>query len=183
MMPEFAAWDSFYVIIGSAAGALIGLQFVVMTLIAEKPSVHAEVAGAAFASPTIVHFSAVLFLAALLRAPWWTIAFPAVIWGALGFSGIVYEVIVARRMRKQRAYQPVLEDWLFHVALPSTGYTILAGSSITAISHAREALFGAGAAALLLLFTGIHNAWDGATHHVLVRSREIKSERREKDMR
>ena len=27
---ELAGWDSFYVIIGSAAGALIGLQFVVI---------------------------------------------------------------------------------------------------------------------------------------------------------
>jgi hypothetical protein len=34
---EFAEWDSFYVIVGSAAGALIGLQFVVLTLIAERP--------------------------------------------------------------------------------------------------------------------------------------------------
>jgi hypothetical protein len=31
-MSELAAWDSFYVIVGSAAGALIGLQFVVVTL-------------------------------------------------------------------------------------------------------------------------------------------------------
>jgi hypothetical protein len=35
-MPELAAWDSFYVIVGSAAGALIGLQFVVMTLIVDR---------------------------------------------------------------------------------------------------------------------------------------------------
>ena len=34
-MSEIAGWDSFYVIVGSAADALIGLQFVVMTLIAE----------------------------------------------------------------------------------------------------------------------------------------------------
>ncbi len=30
-MADLNAWDSFYVVIGSAAGALIGLQFVVMT--------------------------------------------------------------------------------------------------------------------------------------------------------
>lgn len=29
------AWESFYVIVGSSAGAMTGLQFVVMTLIAE----------------------------------------------------------------------------------------------------------------------------------------------------
>jgi len=40
-MPELMEWDSFYIIVGSAAGALIGLQFVVMTLIAERPPTHA----------------------------------------------------------------------------------------------------------------------------------------------
>jgi hypothetical protein len=32
-MSELAKWDSFYAIVGSAADALIGLQFVVATLI------------------------------------------------------------------------------------------------------------------------------------------------------
>ena len=36
-MAELAEWESFYVIVGSAAGALIGLQFVVMTLLADNP--------------------------------------------------------------------------------------------------------------------------------------------------
>jgi len=35
--------------------------------------------------------------------------------------------------------------------------------------HERDALFGVGAAALLLLFTGIHNAWDTVTYLVLVK--------------
>ena len=29
-MSEYAEWESFYVIVGAAAGALIGLQFVVL---------------------------------------------------------------------------------------------------------------------------------------------------------
>src|SRR5216117_3642596 len=62
--------DSFYVIVGSAAGALIGLQFVVMTLVAERPVPGAAAAGAAFATPTIVHFGTALLLSAVLRAPW-----------------------------------------------------------------------------------------------------------------
>ena len=80
-MPELTAWDSFYVIVGSAAGALIGLQFVVMTLIAERPPIRAAEAGAAFGTPTIVHFATALLLSALLRAPWQTITIPAALWG------------------------------------------------------------------------------------------------------
>ena len=52
-MSELAEWDSFYVIVGSSAGALMGLQFVVMTLIAEKPLRDIARAGAAFATPTL----------------------------------------------------------------------------------------------------------------------------------
>src|SRR5258705_10736314 len=80
-MAELAHWDSFYVIVGSAGGALIGLQFVVMTLVAERPPRDAARAGAAFATPTIVHFGTVLFLSALLRAPWQTVAPLAILVG------------------------------------------------------------------------------------------------------
>ena len=167
-MLEFAEWDSFYVIVGSAAGALIGLQFVVLTLIAERPPLRAADAGAAFATPTIVHFGTALLLSAILRAPWQAVTPVAALWGFVGLSGAVYTGIVARRMRAQTAYRPVREDWLFHCVLPVAAYAILALSAFAALSHTREALFGVGTAALLLLFIGIHNAWDGIAYHVLV---------------
>lgn len=167
-MSDLAAWDSFYVIVGSAAGALIGLQFVVMTLIAQRP--RAADAGAAFGTPTIVHFSTALFVSALLRAPWQTVAVPAVLLGLTGLSGITYGAITIRRMRRQSVYQPEFEDWLFHVALPLAAYAIMALSACATFFHARQALFGVGAAALLLLFIGIHNAWDAIAYHVFVRT-------------
>ena len=173
-MPELAQWDSFYVIVGSAAGALIGLQFVVMTLIAERPALRAAEAGAAFATPTVIHFGAALFLAALLRVPWQSIIVAATLWGLMGFVGVAYAVIVAWRMRAQTVYQPEFEDWLFHVVLPLAAYAMLALSAFEAPYHAREALFGVGAAALLLLFIGIHNAWDGVAYHVFDTNRDTR---------
>jgi len=175
-MAEFAEWDSFYVIIGSAAGALIGLQFVVLTLIAERPPADAAAAGAAFATPTIVHFGTVLLLSALVRAPWHTVGVVAPLWGFVGIFGIAYTLLVVRRMRSQTAYQPDQEDWLFHVLLPLVAYAGLTGSAFAASSHVREALFVVGAAALLLLFIGIHNAWDNVAYHVLVHKPKPKTE-------
>src|SRR5207302_10943341 len=97
-MEALNGWENFYVIVGSSAGALIGLQFVVMTLIAEIPSVKdVQLAGSAFASPTVVHFGTVLLLSALVSAPWHGLAVPAVVWGVLGLIGVVYSIIVARR--------------------------------------------------------------------------------------
>src|SRR5690348_4464291 len=173
-MSEFAEWESFYVIIGGGAAALIGLQFVVLTLLAEKPQLAAPDAAAAFATPTIVHFCTVLLLAALMRVPWHTLAPAAVLWGIVGIAGAAYTLVVARRMRTQSAYRPELEDWLFHFVLPVLAYAILIVSAFEVASHTRDALFGVGATTLMLLFIGIHNAWDAIAYHVLVRMRNAK---------
>jgi len=170
-MTVLSGWENFYVIVGSSAGALIGLQFVVITLIAAKPIAQVDAqAGGAFATPSVVHFGVVLLLSSIGSVPWDGITTVAVLWGSVGFCGVVYAVVVARRMRVQSAYQPVFEDWLFHVLLPCAAYAVVALSAYAALSHARPALFLVGAAALLLLFIGIHNAWDAVTYHVFVRS-------------
>jgi hypothetical protein len=166
-MHELAEWESFYVLVGGAAGALIGLQFVVMTLVAERPPLRAAEANSAFGTPTIVHFSAVLLLSALLRVPWHAIIPAAALWGLIGFSGVAYGLIVARRMRKQRAYRPDLEDWSCHVLLPLAIYATLSASAFAASSHTSEALFCVGASALFLLLIGIRNAWDSVAYLVL----------------
>ena len=171
-MNELGAWQNFYVIVGSSAGALIGLQFVVITLIANTPVSRGEAqAGDAFSTPSVVHFGVVLLLSAVISAPWQGIGFVAVLWGLVGLCGIAYTFIVARRMRAQTVYQPVFEDWLFHALLPFAAYTMLAVSAFAAYSHARPALFIVATAALLLLFIGIHNAWDTVTHLVFVQKR------------
>jgi hypothetical protein len=175
-MSDLAAWDSFYVIVGSAAGALIGLQFVVVTLIADRPPLRVADAGAAFATPTIVHFGSALLLSALLRAPWQTISLAAALWGLMGLSGVAYTVIVGRRVRRQNVYQPEFEDWLFHVVLPLTAYVMLAISAFAARFYTREVLFAVGAAALLLLFIGIHNAWDSVAYHVFANKQDTDTE-------
>ena len=169
-MTALAGWQNFFVIVGSSAGALIGLQFVVMSLITNMPTARVDPdAGAAFATPNIVHFGTVLGLSAILSAPWDGVGAAAVLCGVVGLSGTVYALIIIRRMRGQAAYRPEFEDWLFHVLLPIVTYITLAVSACTAHLYEREALFGVGAA-VLLLFIGIHNAWDAVTYHVFVKT-------------
>jgi hypothetical protein len=168
-MTPLAGWGNFYVIVGSSAGALIGLQFVVITLVAQMPILEGGAqASSAFSTPTIVHFGTVFLLSAVLCAPWRAIGGAALLWGMVGLIGMVYEIIVARRMRKQVAYTPEFEDWLFRLVLPSAAYVTLAGSAYAVRLNVGDALFAVGAAALLLLFIGIHNAWDAVTYHVFV---------------
>ena len=167
-MAELNAWDNFYVIVGSAAGALIGLQFVVMTLIAERPTAVSGDAAAAFGTPTIVHFSCCLLIAALINVPWPDMATGADAGGAVGLMGLVYMILTVRRMHRQEAYALDWEDRIFHVVLPFIAYGLLMLSSVAAIAHARAALFGVGVTTLLLLFIGIHNAWDSVAYQVFV---------------
>ena len=177
-MTPLAGWENFYVIIGSSAGALLGLQFVVMALIANLPRTAAQGdAGNAFATPNIVHFGTALLISGLLTAPWHSMNTPTILSGILGLCGVAYSVIVARRMQLQTLYRPVFEDWLCHAILPLLGYAMLATSGYEARLHTYGSMFGIAAAVLLLLFVGIHNAWDAATYHVFViRSKRHSSE-------
>jgi len=165
------AWESFYVIVGSSGAALTGLQFVVIALIAEartqsaaRPRESNDQSIAAFGTPTIVHFCSVLLVSAILSAPWHGLTSVGLILGVCGLVGVVYGVIVVRRARRQTGYRPVWEDWLWHAVLPLIAYALILISAIVLRSYPQRALFVIGTMALLLLFVGIHNAWDTVTY-------------------
>jgi len=163
LLSPLAGWDNFYVIIGSAAAALTGLQFVVTALIGDgRRETGERDALDAFGTPTVVHFCFVLLIAAILTAPWPSLSGVSDAIGGCGIGGLGYTAIVMRRARKQGAYVPVLEDWIWHVMLPLVAYLIVAVSAAELRRHERDALFGVAGGALLLLFIGIHNAWDSA---------------------
>ncbi|HEY2431511.1 MAG TPA: hypothetical protein VGI12_02485 [Vicinamibacterales bacterium] len=160
--PHLAEWENFYVIVGSSAAALTGLQFVVIALVADR-GLGDPTATSSFSTPTIVHFSAVLALSGVLSAPWHGMTVPLATLTALGIAGCAYVVSIRRAARRQREYRPVLEDRIFHWWLPFASYAALAAS--LAFRHDVDTLlFGLGFVAMLLLFIGIHNAWDSAVY-------------------
>ena len=166
-MPMLKEWENFYVIVGSSAAALTGLQFVTMALVADIDAPATALAIDAFGTPNVAHFSAVLLVSALLTAPWRSALALAVLLGVVGVSGIVYVIIVARRARRQSEYRPVLEDWMFHVLLPAVAYVLVTVAAALLRSRDAEALFVLGTGVLVLLFAGIHNAWDTVTYMVV----------------
>ncbi len=158
------AWESFYVIVGSSGAALTGLQFVVIALIAESKRRATSREIEAFGTPTIIHFCAVLLVSAILSAPWHSLTSVAYALGGCGFVGLVYDLIVFRRARRQTTYRPVFEDWLWHSILPVIAHTLIATTAFWLTGNPEKALFLVGAATLILLFTGIHNSWDTVTY-------------------
>ncbi|HTM58504.1 MAG TPA: hypothetical protein VL123_08830 [Candidatus Udaeobacter sp.] len=163
------AWESFYVIVASSAGALTGLQFVVLTLIAESGAARNRPDTlSAFGSPNVVHFCAVLLIGSILSAPWPSLPNVGVAITLCGILGMIYAGIVIRRTRRvfrisasrARGYQPVFEDWLWNTILPALAYSTVFVAGMLLRYRPAGALFALGAASLTLVFIGIHNAWD-----------------------
>jgi hypothetical protein len=168
-MSPLSAWLSFYVIVGTSAGALTGLTFLAVTLVAQIRGAGTDQGIATFNTPTVVHFGAVLLISSVLSAPWPALPPPAALLGIAGLAGVIYTAVVARRQRRIEIYTPVFEDWLWYVICPLVGYAALLAAGIALPGWPVAALFAVAAALLLLLFLGIHNAWDIVTYIVVER--------------
>jgi len=174
------SWTNFYVIVGSSAGALTGLQFVVMALISDTNAAGSMAEVRAFGSPTVVHFCVVLFISATLAAPWGTVALAGANIAACGAAGVVYILNALRHAVRQSHYKPDLGDWFWYAALPLASYAGLFFSGLWLRSHAERLLFLIAGIALVLLYTGIHNAWDTVTY-IIVQRRTRKPEKHPRD--
>ncbi|HEX7359185.1 MAG TPA: hypothetical protein VF283_01715 [Bryobacteraceae bacterium] len=167
--PVLSGWANFYVIAGSSAGALTGLQFVVMSLLAGERAGGSQREIRAFGTPTVVLFCAALLISAGINVPWHSVfAFRCFI-GACGGAGVCYASTRIWHALKA-AYKPDAEDWLWYIALPLLGYAALLAAGILFRRHPVASLDAIAAITLLLLFDGIHNAWDTVTY-IAVRRR------------
>jgi hypothetical protein len=163
-MAPLTSWTNFYVIEGSSSGALTGLTFVVITLLAGRQMEEVRLGMNAFTTPIIVHFTAVLLVAALLSAPWTALEPVALLLGLGSVGGVGYVALVVRRLRRMRSYQLEWDDWLWYAVLPAVGYATLLVSAILLPGHPTQVLFVAATAMVLLLAVGIRNAWDVVTY-------------------
>ncbi|MFZ0549293.1 MAG: hypothetical protein WAM21_00635 [Steroidobacteraceae bacterium] len=159
-------WQSFYTLVGSSAGALTGLTFVVITISAERGddtgSASTRLTGTrVFITPTAVHFSAALWLSALLCIPGQTAMTLGVLLAATGVAGLIYcAALVSRMLGLASRYKPFVSDWAWNFVLPVLAYLALAVTGLTLPRAAAASLYVVSGAVLLLLFIGIHNAWD-----------------------
>lgn len=174
-----AGWANFYVIVGSSAGALTGLQFVVMTLLTEAQSRASMREIRAFGTPTVVHFCAALLISAIMSAPWFALSHIGFCIGICGAAGVAYASSIIWHARKS-AYNPDAEDWVWYVAFPLVAYAALLAAAILLWSRPASALFVIAATTLLFLFIGIHNSWDTVTY-IAVQNRPTSKQIENKD--
>jgi hypothetical protein len=169
MQPPLYYWQNFWVILGSAAGALTGLQFIVLTLIRSIPGISRDpTAGSVFSTPAVLYFCTVLGFSGVFAIPWPSPFTPLLLAGLAGVAGFVYTATLSVRLQRQPSYQPVWEDWVFRLLLPLALYAALASSAFLRHTHTTGALQTVALSSLGLLFTGIHHAWDNVLYLVFL---------------
>ncbi|HEX9132709.1 MAG TPA: hypothetical protein VF844_10480, partial [Ktedonobacteraceae bacterium] len=139
VLAPLAAWQNFYVIIGTAAATLTGLLFVVITLVSGAlRQVSSPWSGIrVFSTPNVMHFGAALLIAALLSAPWPALWPAGLLVGLAGLGGVIYVFIVLWEVRHRLSYNLVLSDWLWYTLSPLLAYrAVLVGGILLPISAA-----------------------------------------------
>lgn len=175
MSPQLSAvlplsgWENFYVIVGSSAAALTGLTFIVITISADRNDRGGDTAARrlaglrAFISPTVAHFTASLWISAVLNVPGQTALSLRVCLAVAGLVGVAYcgrVIYWMVRTFTDSQYMPFLEDWAWNAILPVLAYLSLLEAAWSLPMHPVPSLYVVGGVALSLLLVGIHNAWD-----------------------
>ena len=159
-------WESFYVITGGAGAGLTGLMFVVVALAADRVGPTSSDGISVFSTPTVIHFSSVMVIAALMSVPHQNATSLTVCLALGGIGGVFAMTIAAMRMRKFEQYSADHGDWLWHIILPLAGYTAILISAVVLDASPNVALAIVATVSVAFLLIGIHNAWDVAVYLV-----------------
>ena len=157
----FHDWENFYLIVGSAAGALIGLMFVVATLMAGLESSRVSHGARVFFTPIIFHFAVVVVVSAVAVVPEMPAHVAGVILAFCAANGFAYTIATIFRMSAPGSDNPLhWSDMYFYGVVPAIVYLALAGAAGAVWFAAAGVAYAIGAMVLILLLIGIRNAWD-----------------------
>ena len=163
----FREWDNFYLLVGGAAGALIGLMFVVATLTTEAQTKRPALGVQIFITPIVFHFGVVLIVSALAAVPGLALSSVGVLLAFLAALGFAYSTMTtAKLFGAQLESSPDWSDKCFYGILPMIAYLGLAAAAGAVWLAPKSAAYGVAAIMLVLLLIGIRNAWDLATFFV-----------------
>jgi hypothetical protein len=160
----FHGWDNFFLTMGPAAGSLIGLLFVVVTLTAGRDRDSTLRGAALYLTPTVFHFGMVLAISAVAMAPGLSASWTALVVGAVALYGVGYTAIVCVRLWKADGkIKPHWSDvWMYGVT-PPVVYVLMVGAAALEFVQPRVAPYAVAVLLMAMLFMGIRNAWDLVT--------------------
>lgn len=160
----FEGWENYYLMIGSSAGALIGLMFVVVTLTAGRDRAEVERGKQLYTSPIVWHLAVILALSGAAAVPKISVkifGLSALGLAILGFGwGIRSAAGIARR---PGAPDSAGFDMFWYGLAPAIIYVGLGVAAFGTLSAAAWGTTAIAAALMALLLVSIHAEWDLVT--------------------
>ena len=160
----FEHWGEFYLLAGSAAAVLIGLIFVVVTLMQDRPRSTMLFGSKLFMGPVVLHVSFVLALSAAALAPGVTPAAFAALCAAVAVWGLVrgvQSILGIQGLKGEDA--PHWTDVWFYGVIPTLLSVALAGVAAGFWSGQAWAVHGVAAVITGELLLSVRNEWDLVT--------------------
>jgi hypothetical protein len=161
----FEGWENYYLMIGSSAGALIGLMFVVVTLTAGRDRAEVERGKHLYTSPIVWHLAVILTLSGAAAVPGISAPVFAVATVCLAIIGLGWGIRSAAGIwRRPGAPDSAGFDTFWYGIAPSLVYV---GLGIAGVGLLEQQAWGANAVAgalMSLLLVSIHAEWDLVTY-------------------
>jgi hypothetical protein len=154
----FDGWHEFYILLGTAAAALVALLFVAASIGAGYLSAARGSPTHTYTSPIIFHYTYVLFLSLVSLVPINTDTSLAAIIGISAAVALVYSSFIFVRVMRGSAID--LDDRLGYGASPLAAYAAALAASMFIFERSDVGPPLLAGALVLLLLVNIRNAWD-----------------------
>jgi len=156
--PLLEHWHEFYLLVGTAAAALVALLFVAASIGADFMSAELRSGTRTYMSPVVLHFTAVLFACTIGLVPSHSRASIALVIGVSALTAGAYSTLILARIINNQSI-----DWadrFFYGVAPIFAYVaalVAAGLFLRGSLHGPDVLAGA---VIFLLIVNVRNAWD-----------------------
>ena len=155
----FEGWGEFYLLAGSAAAVLIGLIFVVISLMQDRSRSTVLSSSRLYMGPIVLGVSFVLVLSAAALMPGIEPDQFAAIAGAVALWGLARGLMSSLGIARLKDEVHWTDLWFYGVA-PSLIYVGLGAVALACWRHWPWAMFGHAAAITAILLLAIRNEWD-----------------------
>lgn len=160
----FEGWGEYYLLVGTAAAALIGLLFVVMSLLAGRDRAQIEAGSRFYMTPIVFDLGAIVVLSGAALA---VMEAAAVGWltVAVGLVSIVMDVRISFGIGQLDVASPNRTfDTSWYGVVPTIVSALLVGAGAGILLDREWAAISLAAVLMALLLVCIHNAWDLVTY-------------------
>lgn len=160
----FEGWGEFYLLAGSAAAVLIGLIFVVVTLMQDRTRSSVLTGSKLYMGPVVLNITFVLVLSAAALVPKISPPAFAAVAAAVSAWGLVRGISCIVGIRALTGEDmPHWTDVWFYGILPSVLYVLLAGASLAVWMDRPWAAHSVAIAITAALLLTVRNEWDLVT--------------------